>query len=202
EGIDAGGHRLYPAFPYPYYTHVTRGDVADIRAYLQSIAPVSNRPPANELPFPLNERTVMHVWNWMYFKDGTFKPDPKKSQQWNRGAYLVEGLGHCGACHTPKNFAGADDSGSALHGGNLQSWFAPDLGPDLRVGLGHWSSDDIAEYLKTGRDWSDVRGRAVFDLEADRRRPARNRRLSQGLADQGGGRRRQHQALGRRQCRD
>jgi mono/diheme cytochrome c family protein len=94
----------------------------------------------------------MHVWNWMYFKDGTFKPDPKKSQQWNRGAYLVEGLGHCGACHTPKNFAGADDSGSALRGGNLQNWFAPDLGPDLRVGLGHWSSDDIAEYLKTGRN--------------------------------------------------
>ena len=152
EGIDAGGHRLYPAFPYPYYTHVTRGDVADILAYLQSIAPVSNRPPANDLPFPLNQRTVMHVWNWMYFQDGTFRPDPKKSQQWNRGAYLVEGLGHCGACHTPKNFAGADENSSVLQGGNLQNWFAPNLDPDLRAGLGHWSAADIVEYLKTGRN--------------------------------------------------
>jgi mono/diheme cytochrome c family protein len=152
EGVDAGGHQLYPAFPYPYYTHVTRRDVADIQAYLQSIAPVSNRPPPNQLPFPLNQRTVMHVWNWMYFKDGTFKPDPKKSQQWNRGAYLVEGLGHCGACHTPKNFAGADETSSAFQGGNLQSWFAPNLEPDLRAGLGHWSAEDIVEYLKNGRN--------------------------------------------------
>ena len=152
DGIDAAGHQLYPAFPYPYYTHVTREDVADIQAYLRSVTPVSNRPPANELPFPLNERALMNVWNWMYFKSATFKPDPKKSEQWNRGAYLVEGLGHCGACHTPKNFAGADETASALQGGNLQNWFAPDLNPDLRAGLGQWSASDIVEYLKTGRN--------------------------------------------------
>ena len=152
EGIDRGGHRLYPAFPYPYYTHVTREDADAIYAYLRTIPAIANRRPANALPFPLNQRAAMRAWNWMYFSDGAFKPDPKKSPEWNRGAYLVEGLGHCGACHTPKNFAGADEKSSAYNGGNLSDWFAPNLGPDLRAGLGRWSVNDVVEYLKTGRN--------------------------------------------------
>jgi mono/diheme cytochrome c family protein len=152
EGIAADGSRLYPAFPYPYYTRATRQDVDAIRAYLKTIDPVSNAPPRNDLPFPLSERAVMRVWNWMFFKDDTFRPDPSKSSAWNRGAYLAEGLGHCGACHTPKNFLGGDKKSAAYQGGDIQNWFAPNLGHDLRDGLGSWSEQDIFEYLKTGRN--------------------------------------------------
>mgnify|MGYP001168690616 CR=1 FL=1 len=152
EGISADGSRLYPAFPYPYYTRVTREDVDAIRAYLDTLEPVSNSPPRNKLPFPLSERIVLRPWDWLFFDDGTFKPDPNKTPQWNRGAYLVEGLGHCGACHTPKNLLGADEDKKHLYGNNLQNWFAPSLGKDLRIGLGSWSEDDIITYLKTGRN--------------------------------------------------
>lgn len=152
DGVSADGARLYPAMPYPNYTHVTRADVDAIRAYLGTVAPVSNKPPRNQLPFPLNERAVMRGWNWLFFQDGVFRPSANKSEAWNRGAYLVEGLGHCGACHTPKNFLGADEGKQGLAGANLQGWFAPNLGKDLRQGLGSWSVSDIVEYLKTGRN--------------------------------------------------
>jgi mono/diheme cytochrome c family protein len=152
EGVEADGSRLYPAFPYPYYTRVTRDDVQTIRAYLNTLEPISNSPLHNKLPFPLNERILMRPWDWLFFEDGTFRPDPNKSAAWNRGAYLVEGLGHCGACHTPKNMLGADDNDRHLQGDNLQNWFAPNLGGDLRTGLGSWSESDIATYLKTGRN--------------------------------------------------
>jgi mono/diheme cytochrome c family protein len=152
EGISIDGSRLYPAFPYPYYTRVKREDVDAIRAYLQTVEPVRNAPPRNKLPFPLDQRSVMRAWNWMFFADSTFQPDPGKSAAWNRGAYLVEGLGHCGACHTPKNYLGGDKKSEPLQGANLQNWFAPNLGPDLRTGLGSWSEQDIFEYLKTGRN--------------------------------------------------
>jgi mono/diheme cytochrome c family protein len=152
EGVSADGRRLYPAFPYPYYTRVNRDDVQAIRDYLNTLQPISNTPPANKLPFPLNERIVMKPWDWLFFDDGTFKADPKKSTQWNRGAYLVEGLGHCGACHTPKNVAGADEDKKHLEGSNLQNWAAPDLTNDKAAGLNSWSEDDIVAYLKTGRN--------------------------------------------------
>jgi mono/diheme cytochrome c family protein len=152
EGKAADGSRLYPAFPYPYYTHVTRDDVQAIRAYLNTIEPVVNSPPPNKFPFPIDERIVMRPWNWMFFHESTFKADPQKPPAWNRGAYLVEGLGHCGACHTPKNFLGGDKSKRELEGSNLQNWFAPNLGADLRDGLGAWSEQDIVDYLKTGRN--------------------------------------------------
>jgi mono/diheme cytochrome c family protein len=152
EGIAADGSRLYPAFPYPYYAHVRREDVDAIRAYLNTLEPVSKASPRNQLPFPLSQRSVLRAWNWMFFKDETFQSDPNKSAEWNRGAYLVEGLGHCGACHTPKNFLGGDKRSQAFQGADLQNWFAPNLGPDLRDGLGSWSEQDIVEYLKTGRN--------------------------------------------------
>lgn len=152
DGVSADGHRLYPAFPYPYYTHVSREDVDAIRAYLATIPASSDRPPPNSLPFPLDERVVMRAWNWMFFDAGTFHPDPGKSPEWNRGAYLVEGLGHCGACHTPKGVLGQDKGAQDLQGGNLENWFAPNLGPDLRTGLGAWSVQDLTTYLSTGRN--------------------------------------------------
>jgi mono/diheme cytochrome c family protein len=107
-----------------------------------------NKP--TELPWPLSVREVMSGWNSMYFKAGQYQPDPNKSAEWNRGAYLVEGLGHCGACHTPKNFAGALKTSDRLQGGYGENWYATSLTNDVRDGLGDWSADDIAKYLRSG----------------------------------------------------
>jgi cbb3-type cytochrome c oxidase subunit III len=151
NGISRNGARLYPAMPFPYYSRMSREDTKDIRAYLNTIAPVSNAVRVNRLPFPLNLRTSMLVWDQLYFMPGEFRPDASKSQQWNRGAYLVQGPEHCGACHTPKTFLGGDKSSEALQGSTLQGWTAPDItsgqGP-----LGDWTPDDIATYLKTGHN--------------------------------------------------
>jgi len=131
---------------------MTREDVDAVRAYLMSLEPIVNTPPRNQLYFPLNVRSLMAGWDGLFFKPGEFKPDPNKSAEWNRGAYLVEGPGHCGACHTAKNVLGADKTKSALHGAKIQDWTAPRLIGDDRDGLGRWSREDIAEYLKTGRN--------------------------------------------------
>ena len=172
-GIGPDGKRLYPAFPYPYFTKMTRDDVLAIRAYLNTLpagAAVGGRIP--DLIWPLQHRVFMRGWDWLFFKEGTFAPDPQKSAEWNRGAYLVEGAGHCGACHTPKNVLGGDKTSEALQGNAIQNWFAPKLANDSRAGLGAWSVDEIVEYLKTGRntpqrrDRSDGGGRRQFDFEA------------------------------------
>ena len=105
EGKGYHGQLLYPAMPYPYYTKLTESDALAIRAYLNTVKPVRNAVVSNKLPFPFDVREGMAAWNALYFKSGEFKPDPTKSAEWNRGAYLVEGLGHCGACHTPKTHA-------------------------------------------------------------------------------------------------
>ncbi|MEO8808903.1 MAG: c-type cytochrome [Rhodanobacter sp.] len=150
SGVDRQGNHLYPAFPYPWYTKVTPGDVRDIKAYLDTLAPVRQISRQNKLPWPFTMRSGLAVWNKMYLNQGTFIGDAKKSAQWNRGAYLVSGLGHCGACHTEKNFAGAPKNDKALHGGMGENAFAPSLAGSLRDGLGGWTVADIAEYLKTG----------------------------------------------------
>jgi mono/diheme cytochrome c family protein len=142
--------RLYPAMPYPYYTKVTRTDVMAIRAWLDTVQPVANRVRSNTLPFPFNIRASMFGWDKLFFEPGEWRNQPNKSAEWNRGGYLVEGLGHCGACHTPKNLLGADENSHHLQGYALQGWFAPDITSDKRIGLGAWSADDIVEYLKTG----------------------------------------------------
>jgi mono/diheme cytochrome c family protein len=152
EGTNAHGKKLYPAFPYPWFNRVTRADTDAIFAYLKTTPAVKFTPPANKLPFPLNIRLAVAGWNLLFLKRGEFKPDPKQSEEWNRGAYLVNGLGHCSACHTPKNMLGADKSGKALHGGVLEDFVAPDLTDNPRTGLGSWSIDDITEYLHTGRN--------------------------------------------------
>lgn len=152
EGIADDGSHLYPAFPYPWYTKVTRNDALAIRAYLNSLDPVKAERRPNALEWPLSYREVMAGWNEIFFKKGEFSPDPKKSAEWNRGAYLVEGLGHCGACHTPTNVFGAANSGEKLQGGTLQDWYAPALAGELRSGLGNWSADDIVQFLKVGRN--------------------------------------------------
>jgi mono/diheme cytochrome c family protein len=151
EGVAPNGARYYPAFPYPYFTKMTRDDVLAIRAWLATLTPVRNPTPAPQLRFPLNYRVVMRGWNFLFFRPATFARNPQKSEQWNRGAYLVEGAGHCGGCHTPKNMFGAD-KGESLGGGLVQGWFSPRLDAAERSGLKSWTVDDVAEYLQSGRN--------------------------------------------------
>ncbi len=152
KGRGRHGSHLYPAMPYNYFARVTRQDVAAIRTYLATVEPVRNQVAANQLPFPFDIRMGMAAWNRLYFTKGVFKPEPEKSSAWNRGAYLVEGLGHCGMCHTPKTWLGGDADGRRLQGYTLQGWFAPAITNDARLGLGSWSVDDIVAYLKTGHN--------------------------------------------------
>lgn len=152
EGRRPGGAYLYPAFPYPYYTKVTRSDLDAIYAYLRTLPPVENRVDRDTLPFPFNIRPLMAGWNMLFFKAGSFEPDPARSAEFNRGAYLVDGLGHCGACHTPFNAFGAARSDKYLEGNQIDNWTAPNITDDARVGLGKWSVDDIVQYLKTGQN--------------------------------------------------
>lgn len=152
NGVGPKGAQMYPAMPYTYYTRVARADTDAMLAYLKATPPVVARRPANKLMFPFNIRFLVKGWNLLFFRPGTFTPDPSKSAEWNRGAYLVNGLGHCGACHTPKNILAGDKTRQALQGGNLDNWVAPDLTANPRTGLGSWSHQDIGEYLKTGRN--------------------------------------------------
>jgi mono/diheme cytochrome c family protein len=152
KGLRRNGSRLYPAMPYTAYTKMSRNDVLAIRAYLNTVAPVSNAVVANTLPFPFNIRASMRVWNALYFNQGDYKPDIQKSAEWNRGAFLVDGPGHCGACHTAKTFLGGDKADQYLRGGFLQGWSAPDITGDTRVGVGAWSPEDLIAYLKSGHN--------------------------------------------------
>jgi mono/diheme cytochrome c family protein len=152
KGLRRNGSRLYPAMPYTAYTKMSRDDVLAIRAYLNTVTPVHNDVVANTLPFPFNIRASMRVWNALYFNRGNYKPDSQKSTEWNRGAFLVDGPGHCGACHTPKTFLGGDRTDQYLRGGFLQGWSAPDITGDARVGVGAWSSEDLVAYLKSGHN--------------------------------------------------
>lgn len=154
-GHDDEGNHLYPAFPYLWFTKVTRTDVDAIKDYLDTVSPVhqENRPPA--LDWWLSWRPMLAGWNLINFSAGEFTADARKSAQWNRGAYLVEGLGHCGECHTPKRILGGPKDAQALTGGYTrggikEGWYAPSLTGERRAGLGGWSVADIVEYLKTG----------------------------------------------------
>lgn len=151
KGRGRNGTHLYPAMPYLYYTKLSRDDALAIRAYLKTVPAVRHAVKSNQLSFPFNIRALLSGWNALFFTQGPFHPVAGKSEQWNCGAYLVEGLGHCGACHTPKNALGGDKR-ARLQGYALQGWFASNITNDDHIGLGTWSTDDIAEYLKTGHN--------------------------------------------------
>jgi mono/diheme cytochrome c family protein len=146
------GGLVYPAMPFASYTKVTREDSDAIFAYLRSVAPVRqlNRP--HELTFPFNNRSLIIGWRTLFFKEGEFKPDPTKSAEWNRGAYLVDGLGHCGMCHTAINALGGSSESQAFEGGliPMQNWYAPSLTSNKEAGLGEWSIQEITDYLRVG----------------------------------------------------
>jgi mono/diheme cytochrome c family protein len=150
------GRRLYPAMPYPYFARMSGADVRAIYAYLNTVTPVHHAVVSDQLPFPLSIRASMIFWDWLYFRPGEWRPHPGKSAAWNRGSYIVEGPGHCGACHTPKSFLGGDERSHQLQGYSLQGWFAPDLTGDAAHGLADWTADDIVQYLKSGHNRFDA----------------------------------------------
>jgi mono/diheme cytochrome c family protein len=143
---------LYPAMPYPHYANMTKEDALAIRAFLNTVQPVRHEVASDQLPFPLNMRIAMAAWNALFFQRDAFRPDSSQSAEWNRGAYLVQGLAHCGACHTPKDIFGADERSADLQGGEVQGWFAPNITGDPSKGLGRWSAEDIVDYLKSGHN--------------------------------------------------
>ena len=146
------GGLIYPAMPFASYTKVTREDCDAIFAYLRSVPPVHqpNRP--NDLRFPFNNRQLILGWRTLFFQEGEYQPDRTKSAEWNRGAYLVEGLGHCSMCHTPINALGGSSQSQAFEGGliPMQNWYAPSLTSNKEAGLGEWSIEEIVDLLRIG----------------------------------------------------
>jgi len=149
HGKGKEGENLYPAMPYNAYVKVSDRDMHDLWMYMRSVKPVHYAVPETDLGFPYNIRLAMMGWNLLFYKNSGFKPDAGRSAQWNRGAYLVEGLEHCGACHTPKNLLGGDRD-AWLQGSNLSEWHAPDITSNRYTGIGGWSVDQITDYLKLG----------------------------------------------------
>jgi cytochrome c553 len=151
-GRARNGTLLYPAMPFPAYTKITRADSDAIFAFLRSLAPVSKVNHDNELRFPYGNRSLMYGWRMLYFSQGEFQPTPGESARFNRGAYLVQGLGHCASCHSTINAIGGSGDDSAFAGGliPLQNWYAPSLTANQESGLGSWSLSEIAAFLKVG----------------------------------------------------
>jgi mono/diheme cytochrome c family protein len=152
NGVGRDGHLFYPAFPFTSYTKITRADVNAIYAYLHSLAPIKQLNQAADLRFPYNERKLMTAWRALYFDEGEYVADHSRNAQWNRGAYLVKGLGHCNDCHTARNSLGATLGEPMLAGGliPMQDWYAPDLSTQANGGLAGWTQKDIVDLLKTG----------------------------------------------------
>jgi mono/diheme cytochrome c family protein len=150
EGVARDGSNLFPVFPFDHYTRVTDEDVAALYAYLMTLPAVSKESPSNTLPFPLNVRALQYGWKLLFFHPGVYRPDPAKSEAWNRGAYLAEALAHCSSCHSPRNALGAEKSGSARYaGGQVDRWTAPALTAANPAPL-PWSEDELYGYLRSG----------------------------------------------------
>jgi nicotinate dehydrogenase subunit B len=149
EGIHRDGRHLYPAFPYTHFARATDADLQALYAYLMAQAPVRAIAPSNEVRFPFNLRYLLGGWKALFHQTEAFRPDPTKSAAWNRGAYLVESLGHCSACHSPRNALGAEKSNAYLAGGLAEGWEAPPL-TSLSPAPIPWSEDELYAYLRTG----------------------------------------------------
>ena len=152
NGRSKDGRLLYPAFPYPNFTEVTRADSDAIFAFLRTQPPVKQSNLPHALRFPYNSQAALAVWRALYFRAQVFEPDEKKSTEWNRGAYLVRGLGHCIACHSTRNALGATAGRVELGGGliPMQNWYAPSLASPTEAGVAHWDTEEVVRLLKTG----------------------------------------------------
>ena len=156
EGVAKDGHNLYPAMPYPSYAKINDDDAKALYAFfMKGVTPVQQADRESDIPWPLNMRWPLKFWNMVFLDKTVYQDKPGKDVAWNRGAYIIQGLGHCGSCHTPRGIAfqekALDETGSAyLTGGTLDGWFAANLTQEHNVGLGRWSEEDIAAFLKTG----------------------------------------------------
>lgn len=156
DGVAPGGKHLYPAMPYPSFAKISDDDMHALYTYfMQGVRPVATPAPVTHLPFPFSQRWALVFWDWAFAPHGAFKPEPERDAQWNRGAYLVQSLGHCGACHTPRGPAYeergySESSPLYLTGGTNDHWFAPNLTGDAGAGLGRIAGGDIAAFLKHG----------------------------------------------------
>lgn len=158
QGVAKDGHRLYPAMPFPSYSKLTDDDVKALYAYfMNAVKPAEQPNKESEIPWPLNMRWPLALWSLAFTELGVYQADYSKDEQWNRGAYLVQGLGHCGACHTPRGLAMNEkaldeDSKEFLAGAPLDGWYAPSLRGDHNLGLKRWSEQQIVDFLKKGRN--------------------------------------------------
>jgi mono/diheme cytochrome c family protein len=150
RGISPDGTHYFPAFPYTSYAHVKVQDVRDLFAYLKTLAPVPGKVRDHDVPFPFDIRRNVGIWKLLFMDDKPFVPDPAHSASWNRGAYLVNGFGHCAECHSPRNFLGGIIASERFAGGpdpEGEGW-VPNI---TRKGLGDWSDKDIAYFLESGQ---------------------------------------------------
>ena len=158
DGVDRKGRHLYPAFPYDHFTHLTDDDIHALYAFIITRDPVHSESPANKLSFPFNIRPLLAGWKLLFLNRGPRNEDAAKSADWNRGAYLVESAAHCGACHTPRNFLGAERKSHAYAGGNSEGWDAPALNSSSPAPVA-WTADQLFEYLRSG--WQAQHGAAA-----------------------------------------
>jgi mono/diheme cytochrome c family protein len=149
EGVARDGSHLFPAFPYDHFTKVSDDDVKAVYAYIMTRPPVSTSPPPNTIPFPLNIRIFQEGWKLLFFRSGRYQPDTTKTAEWNRGAYLAEGLSHCGGCHTPRNTLGAEKVHDAYAGDMVDGWVAPTL-TDANPSPVPWTQGELFSYLRSG----------------------------------------------------
>ncbi len=151
-GITPNGHHYFPVFPFTSFTKMTDQDMKDLKAYIFSQPAVAKPNIPNDIAFPFNIRLLQFFWKILFFDQGVFEPNKSKSAEWNRGAYLVQALGHCTECHTPRNFFGGSDSSQYLSGtpDGPEGEPAPNITPDNETGIGKWSADDIASVINSG----------------------------------------------------
>jgi mono/diheme cytochrome c family protein len=149
EGVSIDGSHLFAAFPYDHYTKLSDDDVKALYAYFMTQPPVRATAPANTIPFPLNVRALQEGWKILFFRSGRYLPDPSRSAEWNRGAYLAEGLSDCGGCHTPRNLLGAEKASDAYAGAVIEDWIAPAL-TEANPSPIPWTQDELFSYLSTG----------------------------------------------------
>jgi len=170
KGVSPEGHDYYPAFPYTSYANMTLQDLADLKAYLDTVEPVANPVPPHDLVFPFSFRPLLKPWKAMFFRANGIEPDPGQSESWNRGAYLVQGPTHCGECHTPRNRLGARDESHHLAGNRdgPDGRSVPNITPHPDDGIGGWSATDLSYALETGilPDF-DVLGGAMSEVVRD-----------------------------------
>jgi mono/diheme cytochrome c family protein len=181
QGVSPAGDHYYPAFPYTSYARMTDADIGALWAYVRSFKPVRRANDAHALPWYLRSRAALAGWKWLHFNAGIFAPNPTKPLPWNRGAYLVQAVVHCGECHTPRNVLGGLKDSRDLAGtrDGPDGATAPNITPDRKTGIGDWREGDLAEYLKTGMTPDgDFAGEAMSEVierstsvltEADRR---------------------------------